>query len=63
MIVELLFIILNAKGSTFWVQTIIFTIKYIEIRKRFIEYLYCPPPLLEPTKAFASIFVDLICAI
>ena len=31
--------------------------KYIEIRKSYIEY--CPPPL-EPTKAFACICVDLI---
>ena len=31
--------------------------KYIEIRKSFIEY--CSPPL-EPTKAFACICVDLI---
>ena len=36
------FSILNAKGSKFWVQTIIFTMKYIEIRKSFIEY--CSPP-------------------
>ena len=50
---------LNAKGSKFWVQTIIFTMKYIEIRKRFIEY--CSP--LEPTKAFAYICVDLRCTI
>ena len=34
--------------------------KYIEIRKSFIEY--CSPPL-EPTKAFAGICVDLICTI
>ena len=32
----------NVKGSKFWVQTIIFTMKYIEIRKSFIEY--CSPP-------------------
>ena len=50
---------LNAKGSKFWVQTIIFTMKYIKIRKSFLEY--CPP--LEPTKAFACICVDLICTI
>ena len=50
---------LNAKGSKFWVQTIIFTMKYIEIRKSFIEY--CPP--LEPTKAVACICVDQICTI
>ena len=30
------FLFLNAKGSKFWVQTIIFTMKYIEIRKSFI---------------------------
>ena len=34
--------------------------KYIEIRKSFIEY--CPPPL-EPTKALAYVCVDLICTI
>ena len=45
--------------AKFWVQTIIFTMKYIEIRKSFIEY--CSP--LEPTKAFAYICVDLICTI
>ena len=54
------FSFLNAKGSKFWVQTIIFTMKYIEIRKSFIEYC---PPTLEPTKAFACICVDLICTI
>ena len=32
------FLFLNAKGSKFWVQTIIFTMKYIKIRKSFIEY-------------------------
>ena len=53
MIVDLFFI---SKKSKFWVQTIIFTMKYIEIRKNFIEY--CSP--LEPTKAFACICVDLI---
>ena len=52
---------LNTKGSKFWVQTIISTMKYIEIRKSFIEY--CSPPPPEPTKAFACIFVDLICTI
>ena len=39
MIVEK-FSFLNAKGSKFWVKTIIFTMKYIEIRKRFMEYCY-----------------------
>ena len=57
--VKFVFSILNAKGSQFWVQTIIFTMIYIEIRKSFIEY--CSP--LEPTKAFAYICVDLICTI
>ena len=33
MIVDLFFLFLNAKGSKFGVQPIIFTIKYIEIRK------------------------------
>ena len=42
--------------SKFWVRTIIFTMKYKEIRKGFIEYC----SLLEPTKAFACICVDLI---
>ena len=50
------FSILNAKGSKFWVQTIIFTMKYIEIRKSFIEYCV-------PTKRFAYKCVDLICRI
>ena len=59
MTVEIVFSFSNAKGSKFWVQPIIFTMKYIEIRKCFIEY--CSP--LEPTKAFACICVDLICTI
>ena len=59
MTVEIVFSFLNANGSKFWVQTINFTLKYIEIRKSFIEY--CSP--IEPTKAFACICVDLICTI
>ena len=50
------FSFLNAKGSNVWVQTIIFTMKYIEIRKSFIEY--CSH--LGSTEAFACICVDLI---
>ena len=52
-------LLLNANGSKFWFQTFIFTMKYIEIRKSFIEY--CSP--LELTKACACICVDLICTI
>ena len=50
------FLFLIAKESTFWVQTIIFTMKCIEIRKSFIEY--CSS--LEPTKAFACVCIHLI---
>ena len=56
MIVDLIFILI-AKESKFWIQTIIFTMKCIDIRESFLEY--CSPPL-EPTKAFACICVDLI---
>ena len=54
-----MFSILNAKGSKFWGQTIIFTMKYLEIRESFIDY--CSP--LESTSAFAYKCVDLICTI
>ena len=54
------FSILNAEGSIIWVQTIIFTMKYIEIRKSFTS---SNVPPLEPTKPFAYICVDLICTI